>query len=350
VRSSNHRFGRANEFVVSKSHRQWPKLEHARGWILCLAVGLSCVVATNAVPWISELLVALIIGVVAANLPITHLRVAVSHADTLTGARALLRVGVVMLGFRLPIGDIVAIGLPGVTVIIATVTLTYQMTCILGDRLGLNRGLVTLIASGFAVCGAAAIAAVEGNVRRRDQDPALAIAMVTIFGTLMMVGVPIVASQLTLSDRQLGVWAGASIHEVGQVVAAASSAGAVAVAVATTVKLGRVALLSVVYMAALKRDGRRPVNPDVSSPPLMPWFVWGFVLAVVIRSAGFLPDEVLNHIDSLTTTCLAAGMFGLGLEIRVASLFPLPLRVLWLSAASTVVAASVAGGLTVMLV
>lgn len=288
---------------------------------------------------------AMFVGIVVVNLARRSSPVVAAQAAP---AKVALRVGVVLLGLRLPVADIVDLGPPGVLIVITTVAVTYWATCRIGDALRLERGLVTLIASGFAVCGAAAVAAVEGGVRRRDSDVGLAVAMVTVFGTVMLVLEPVVARLLGMSDLQLGVWAGASIHEVAQVIASASAAGAVAVAAAVTIKLGRVACLAVVYLAARSRDAREVV--DGEAPPLVPWFVCGFLLAVGVRATGVLPDAALTAGDRLTTVLLGAGMYGLGLGIHRATMARIPPAVLVLSASSTLVAATTSGLLVAVLI
>ena len=287
---------------------------------------------------------ALLVGCVAANLggPSRHL------SGQASAARMLLRTGVVLVGLRLSVQTLSSLGVAGLAIVLLTVALTFWVTCVLGDRLGLDRGLVTLVAAGFSVCGAAAIAAVEGGVRRRDRDVALAVAMVTVFGTGMVVALPLCGELLGMSDRQLGVWAGASIHEVAQVVAAASVVGPTAVAVATTVKLTRVALLPIMYVFASAREsastqaGRRL--------PRIPWFVVGFVVAVLTRTLEILPSFALAAADGAATLFLAAGMYGLGLGLRARELFPVPLRLLLLCVLSTLTAATVPGLLTLIAV
>ena len=313
-----------------------------------LGAGVLCVLAGGLVVGMSPVLLALVLGAVAANLPVLH---PMSRADVSAPARTMLRWGIVLLGLRLPLGDLLDVGVAGLAVIVATVVTTFAITCWVGDRLGLERGLVTLVATGFSICGAAAIAAVEGVVRRRDEDAALAVAMVTLFGTAMIVLLPLTAGALDLSDRQLGVWAGASIHEVAQVVAAAAVAGPAAVAVATTVKLGRVAMLVGGYAAARARDAGPEVDPGEAPGvrPGIPWFVIGFLLAVVVRSVDVLPDPAYAVADDLATVLLGAGMFGLGLGLRLVALLPVPGRLLALCTLSTLTATGVSGVLTVTL-
>ena len=313
-------------------------------WIPPMAAGGVSLAISRFAPLASPLLIALVLGAVVVNSRWGSHRFLPGHQLT---TRTMLRAGVVLLGLRLPIQDILGLGPRGLVVIALTVTITFTATCVIGDRLGIDRGLVTLIATGFSICGAAAIAAVEGGIKRRNEDVALAIAMVTVFGSAMIVALPLASHLLGLTARQQGVWAGASIHEVAQVVAAATTAGAAAVAIATTVKLGRVSLLALAYLAARRRDGATPV--EGTRPPAVPWFVVGFLVSAGIATADIVPAHVLQGADLVTTMLLAGAMFGLGLGMQVRTLFPVPLRVLGLAAASTAVAASVSLVMTMVL-
>ncbi len=320
------------------------RLTWAAPWLISLVAALAAVGLNAVFPLASALLVALVLGAIVTNTPAGG---SASLAGNAAVTSTLLRVGVVLLGLKLPLGEIVGLGLPGLAIIVVTAFVTFVGTCVIGDRLGLDRGLVTLIAAGFSICGAAAIAAVEGAIQRRTEDVALAIAMVTVFGSGMIVALPLIAGAMDLSDRQTGVWAGASIHEIAQVIAAATTAGAAAVAIAITVKLGRVALLAVAYLAARRRDDAAP-EPGVSVP-VLPWFVIGFLVAAIVRTTGILPETALDVAGVVTTLLLAGAMFGLGLGLRVRLLFPVPPRVFVLAGCSTVVAASTSLGLTLAL-
>lgn len=325
----------------------------------------------RAVPTVSPLLWAMALGIAVANSPLMPQQ---GMRSVQGGAKTMLRLGIVALGALLSWSALRGLGLSGLLVIVVTVVAVFALTCWIGDRLGLPRGLVTLTAAGFSICGAAAIAAVEGSIRRRDEDVPLALAMVTIFGTVMTFAVPLLGSALGLSSQDVGIWIGASIHEVAQVVVAASLvggataaavAGAVpaAVTAATTVKLGRVALLVVAYLAAVRRhqdsqeassaaavphgapDLRKGLRhrkakdrPSLRLRAFLPWFLIGFVLMAVARSVGLIPEAALGTVTSVGTFLLAAGMFGLGLDIRVSKLFPMPLAVVGLAAASTGIA------------
>ena len=157
-----------------------------------MLVPLAAAVLALGIGWVeplaSPLLVALVLGAAVGNSPLGRHRLMAGQQRV---AKLLLRVGVVLLGLRLPLQDVADIGVAGVVTIGTTVLTTFVLTCYLGDRLGLERGLVTLISAGFSICGASAIAAVESGIRRRDEDVALSIAMVTVFGTSMIVALPL---------------------------------------------------------------------------------------------------------------------------------------------------------------
>lgn len=303
-----------------------------------VAVGLGTVV-----PLVSPLLLALLLGALVANSRWAGHRVLVGQARV---TKLLLRLGVVALGLKLSVGALLDIGLGAVVVVVATVAVTYTATVVIGDRLGLDKGLVTLVAAGFSICGAAAIAAVDDAVRAKERHVALAVGLVTVFGSVMIVLVPWLGGVVGFSDDQTAVWAGASIHEVAQVVAAASVVGAGAIAVATIVKLGRVALLAPMYAVASRRGDSGPDR----GVPVVPWFVVGFALAVAARSTGVVPGVALDVADVVTTLLLAAGMFGLGLGIRMRELWPVPTAALVLATASTAVALGTSGVLVALLV
>lgn len=286
---------------------------------------------TRVVPLLGPLLIALVLGAVVANTRYADRPLLRDHAPA---TRALLRTGVVMIGLRLPVGDIAGIGVRGVAVVVVTVLATYGLTRAIGARTDLDGRFVVLVAAGFAICGAAAIAAVNDAVAARQRDVALAVALVTVHGGAMIALVPWLAGWWGLSDEQAAIWAGASVHEVAQVVATASVLGTGAITVALTVKLGRVALLAPVYLLTARDAGA-----GRGSVPLVPWFLAGFAVMVGVRSLGLLPGELLRLADPVTTVLLAAGMFGLGLGCRVRDLWPVPAQALALATASTAVAA-----------
>jgi uncharacterized integral membrane protein (TIGR00698 family) len=255
-------------------------------------------------------------------------------------AKRLLRVGVVLLGLRLSLGDVLALGPRGVLVVGCTVVATFFGTQWLGRRLGLSRDLSLLVATGYSICGASAIAAVEGATDADEEEVAAAIGLVTLFGSLAIVVLPILATPLGLTDEGFGAWVGASVHDVAQVVATASGAGASIVAIAVVVKLTRVVLLAPL-VAGVNLHRRREAHDDGGRPPLMPLFVALFLVAVALRSTEWLPAEMISTGRELEGWTLTAALVGLGAGVRIDRLRRLGPRPLVLGAAAWLVVAGV---------
>jgi uncharacterized integral membrane protein (TIGR00698 family) len=249
----------------------------------------------------------------------------------------MLRLGVALLGLRLAISDVTQLGFFGVLLVIATVTCTFYVTRFAGIRLGLEPKFVSLIASGFAICGAAAIAAIQDSVKAKENSVGLALALITIHGTVILAVIPLLGRLLGLDDEAIAIWAGASIHEVAQVAAAAALIGPGALAIAMGVKLGRVLMLAPIHRAvsSLHHSARGPLLREI------PWFLYAFVAAVFLRATGLLPEAALTVASHGSSILLAAGMFGLGLGIVLKDLWPIPGRAVVLSGVATLTVTSV---------
>ncbi|GAA1997419.1 hypothetical protein GCM10009838_73330 [Catenulispora subtropica] len=200
-------------------------------------------------PAVSPLTTAVVLGVVAANvLPDTVL--AAARPGLQVAAKRVMRLGIVLLGLQLALGDVLHLGWRTLAFVVAAVFATFFGTQWLGRRLGLPGRQPLLIATGFAICGASAVAAMEGVTRRPgadedDPDPVVAVALVTLCGSLAILVLPLLRGPLGLTGAgAFGHWVGASVHDVGQVVATAGAGGPAAVNGAVVVKLMRVAMLA----------------------------------------------------------------------------------------------------------
>ncbi|QZN87288.1 putative sulfate exporter family transporter [Cellulomonas sp. C5510] len=317
----------------------------APGIAAAVAVAALCVGLTTVVPVLPGLLVAIALGAVARSAGAVPASLEPGLAWT---SRRLLRAGVVLLGLQLSLGDLLGLGAREVAVLLVTVAATFSATLWLGPRLGVGRALTLLVATGFSICGAAAVAGMSPVADADEEDVATAVALVTVYGSLAIVALPLLAGVLGLTDRTAGLWAGMSVHEVAQVVAAAGTVSAAALAVAVVAKLARVLLLAplVAGVGVVRRRAGGAVAGPGRRAPLVPLFVAGFVVAVLVRSAGLVPDAVLPAVKPVTTLALGAAMTALGTQIHVGRLVRTGGRPLALGAASTVVAAAVSlGGL-----
>ena len=291
------------------------------GLLVTTAGVAASMVAHRFVSQVGGLTWAVILGAFIAN---ANLLPEIARPGLRFAMKKFLRVGVVLLGFSLSLVSIASLGLPVIVVVVVTLLSTLLATTWLGLRLGLGRPRSLLIGTGFAICGASVIAAMEENAEADDDDVAVAITMVTICGTIAMIVLPLLQGPLGPTDTQFGAWAGASVHEVGQVVAAASPAGATAVSIAIVVKLTRVLLLAPVIagvsvMRRRRSEASGTEGHDGKLPPIVPMFVLGFLVCVVIRSVGFVPDSTLGLIGYLQTIALSAALFAMGTGVHLPS-------------------------------
>ncbi|RZU54539.1 putative integral membrane protein (TIGR00698 family) [Krasilnikovia cinnamomea] len=318
--------------------------------LVAAAAGLGgALLLSHLVPAVGILTWAVALGVAAANLRVLpgRCRVALGHLT-----KRLLRAGVMLLGFSVSIGAILALGAPVIAIVAGTLLSTLLFTIWLGTRMKLGGARSLLIGTGVAICGASAIAAMEDTADADDEDVTAAIAMITLFGTLALVAYPLLRGPLGLGDIQYGVWTGVGVHEVGQVVAAASPAGAAVVTIAVIVKLTRVLLLAPVVagVSVVKRLRSPLTGTGVKRPPLVPLFVVGFLACAAVRSTGVVPPVALDWIRILQITALGAALFGMGASVHLTSLVRRSPGAIALGAVSTIFVTGVALGATLLFV
>ncbi|KAM9867107.1 hypothetical protein ACIFOC_00022 [Leucobacter aridicollis] len=341
----------------------------APGLLICLAAAGASYAAGAALPGVSPMIIAIALGIVAANTEVLP-RAATPGIDF--SAKKLLRAGIVFLGLQLVLGDIVALGAPMLAVIVCVVAGGLFGTVALGRLLKVPTQLTLLIACGFSICGAAAVAGAAGVTDPDDENEqatVTAVALVVIFGTIMIPLVPFLGPLIGLTSDQTGMWAGASIHEIAQVVAVGGILGGTALTLAVVVKLARVLLLApimAVLSVRIRRAARAraalagtqsgagtdadsvpaPLEGHAGSqpklPPIVPPFIIGFLAMVLLRSFAPLPDGVLATGQLLQTVLLSAAMFGLGCGVRVKSLVQVGFRPFVLAALATVLVAAIA--------
>jgi uncharacterized integral membrane protein (TIGR00698 family) len=309
------------------------------GLAVCGAATAVAVAINRVAPTASPLLVAIVLGAALANT--VALPSAVAPGIQFS-AKRLLRVGIAVLGLQLMLGDIVALGWRVIVMVAAVVGMGILGTMHAGRMLGVPWTQRLLIGCGFSICGAAAVAATDGVVDADEEEVLTGIALVVLFGTLMIPIVPLLSTWLALSHHQAGLWAGGSIHEVAQVVAAGGAIGGDALAVAVIVKLARVLMLAPVMAVLSVRRRRLSLDADIRRPPLVPLFVVAFVACVAIRSTGIVPLEVVHAAQLVQTVLLTAAMFALGAGVRFATIRKVGMRPMVLATVSTVWVALIA--------
>lgn len=323
-----------------------PSPIRAGGWksyLPGLAVTLAGAAAawgiSQLIPGISPLLVAIVVGALWRNLITVPRSLSPGVAFS---SKKLLRAGIILLGLQLSLSAILGLG-PGVLlVVVASVGITFAVTLWVGRLMGISLTQRLLIASGVSICGAAAVAAVENASDAKEEETATAIALVVLFGTLLIPVLPFLGGVLGLDAESTGMWIGASTHEVAQVVAAGSAVGGGALAVAVTVKLARVMTLAPIVAGISVYMRKTGAATDGKRPPIVPFFIVGFIAAVLLRSSGILPDPLLAVLQIVQTMLLAAAMFALGLGLDIKSLIKVGGRPVLLGLGATLLILGVA--------
>jgi uncharacterized integral membrane protein (TIGR00698 family) len=262
----------------------------------------------------SPMILAIIIGIAFHNLIGTPAR---AKAGVVFSLRKVLRFAIILLGLQLTAEQVLDVGATGLAVIALTLVGTFLFTTWLGRLLGVERKLAELIAAGTSICGASAVIATNTVTDASDEDVAYAVACVTVFGSIAMFAYPLLPGLLHLTPHAYGLWAGASIHEIAQVVAAAFQDGKAAGDFGTIAKLSRVTMLAPVVIAlglmtrsrALKSGH---VRTQAKAP--MPWFVLGFIALVGINSVVSVPADLKGALVTLTTFLLSVALAAMGLE------------------------------------
>ncbi len=246
--------------------------------------------------------------------------------------RPLLRWAVAGLGFRLSLGEIVRIGGPALVVVVTSTFAALAFGVWVGRRLGLSEKLAILLSVGGGICGASAVVAADSVLQAEKRESALALGIITLLGTLGIVAYPWLGRAAGMSDFLYGVWDGASLHEMAQVVAAGAGYSHEATDVATVVKLARITLLApvVFYLAWRMRQAAATPRPEAAEAPrqpdrspkvsLVPWFLVLFVLFAALNSTGWLAAPLVKQLQRADLWLLCVGMAGVGLQTSFADL------------------------------
>lgn len=260
--------------------------------------------------------------------------------------RPVLRWAVAGLGFRLSLSELWKIGAPALVVVIVSTLTALVFGWWIARRLGISEKLGLLLGVGGAICGASAVVAADSVVHAEKRDAALALGIITLLGTVGILIYPLLLHPLGLSDFAYGVWDGASLHEMAQVVAAGFAVSDEAARVATVVKLARICLLApvVLYLGWSLRHQHREAGRAKVSP--VPWFLVLFVAFAVVNSLGVLPRPWIEALKTADLWLLCVGMAGVGLQTGFHDLRSAGLKPILAGGAQWVFLAGVSYGLT----
>lgn len=283
----------------------------------------------------SALTFAIIIGMVLGNTLFPSIAPHTASGVDFAKAR-LLRAGIILFGFRLTFQEAASVGVAGIVIDAIIIFSVYGLAMTVGRRLlGLDRQTCMLVGAGAAVCGAAAVMAMEPIAKAQAHKVSVAVATVVVFGTLSMFLYPLLYPYLGMSEHAFGIFIGSTVHEVAQVVAAGNAVGPIAAKTAMVEKMLRVMMLApFLFLVSwwLQRQARRnPSGEEAGRARLsIPWFAVGFIVAVGINSLDVIDPAIVNVLTEASTIMLAMAMAALGLRthagaIRQAGAAPLKL-------------------------
>jgi uncharacterized integral membrane protein (TIGR00698 family) len=300
------------------------------GVLVCIAITLAAI-ALQAIEvsfareaYLEALVLAILIGVVVrtAWLPPANFVPGISFC-----AKFLLECAVVMLGASVSAATVLALGPFLLLGIASVVAIALGVSFVICRALGLPLRMAILIACGNSICGNSAIAAVAPVIGADGDDIAASISFTAVLGVIVVLTLPLLVPVLQLSLTQYGVLAGLTVYAVPQVLAATLPIGALSNQVGTVIKLVRVLMLGpvVLGLSLLARDLRtdparaRANRGRPNWHELVPWFITGFLILLMVRSLGLIPPVALppiTHVAAVLTTISMAAL-GLGVDVRV---------------------------------
>ncbi len=272
----------------------------------------------------SALTIAIVGGMIIGNTVYRFIAVP-SHQGIAFSKQKLLRAGIILFGFKLTFQDIAAVGFSGVLIDALVLTSTFFLAFWLGrKKLGLDEQSVILIGAGSSICGAAAILATEPVLKAHAEKVAVAVATVVVFGTAAMFLWPVMfeaVRHLGITEFSYGLFAGSTIHEVAQAVAAGKSVSDAAMNTAVITKMIRVMMLAPFLIAlsswiAKKHRGNTHEKTGIS----IPWFAVAFLAVAGFNSFSLLPHTLVQQIIALDNLLLAAAMGALGITTHVSAI------------------------------
>lgn len=295
--------------------------QNTKGLLLVVALSVIALVAPLVLgSMFSPLLVAIVLGMLLGNTlypkwkPIFEQGVGFSQ-------KQILRAGIVLYGFRLTFSDVMGVGIAALLLDVIIVFGTFFLTLWLAQRVfRVDRETAILIGSGASICGAAAVLAAAPVAKAPAHKVSVAVATVVLFGTIAMLVYPLIyaAGVLPFSASEFGIYIGATVHEVAQVVAAGGVISETVANTAVITKMTRVMLLAPFLLMLSFMMGQ--ANTSAKTRISVPWFAVGFVLVVALHSVPIWPKVWVQWVVWLDTLLLCMAMAALGLTTNLSDM------------------------------
>ena len=238
-------------------------------------------------------------------------------------AKHVLRIGIALLGLRITLAQVAALGWGPVGVVVVSVLLTIGVSMVAARLLGFQGVFGLLTGGATAICGASAALALSAalpNHPMKDKATLFTVIGVSALSTLAMVAYPMLVRALGMDELHAGMFLGATIHDVAQVVGAGYSLSTPTGDTATLVKLMRVAMLLPVIVFAAMLTRSRDAAAGGERPPLLPWFAVAFAVLVAVNSTGWVPRALQTAGNDISRWCLIGSIAGIGMKTHLKEL------------------------------
>ncbi|HEU5318012.1 MAG TPA: putative sulfate exporter family transporter [Chloroflexota bacterium] len=269
-------------------------------------------------PAISEVLVAVLLGLIVANLLVIPSGV---KPGVRFGVQRVLRFGIILLGARLSLVDVARIGFGSLGLVVLCMTVAFSVAAIMGRILRLPPRLAVLIGVGTAVCGNSAIIATAPVIEAEEREVSFAVGTITLFGTLAVFLYPLIGHALGLTAPQFGVWSGVAVNDTSQVIATSAAYAPEARDVAAVVKLVRNTLMAPLLLLIAWWWNRRAAASSGAAAKgargAFPLFVLGFLGVALLRTVGIIDRPTAALIDEVAKLCILVALAGVGLSTRL---------------------------------
>jgi len=289
-------------------------------------------------PWfkdigLSPLIIGIVLGIIYANTVRVHLPQEYSPG-IIFSTKKLLRIAIVFYGFRITYQSISEVGMSGFVAGALIVTLTFTLGYLIGVKLlKLDLHTTILISAGSSICGAAAVLATESVLKSEAYKTAIAVSSVVVFGSILMFLHPFLykVGYINLDENSIGVYLGATLHEVANVVAAGNTLGEDISNDAVIVKMIRVMMLApfLIFLGLFLANKTKKKNKRLRIS--IPWFALCFIAVAGFNSLEILPNHLIESINQLDTFALTMSMCALGMETSFTKFKNVGLKPLYLS-------------------
>ena len=270
---------------------------------------------------ISPLIIGIVLGMIYAN-TLRNKLPQQWHTGIVFSTKTILRAGIVLYGFRLTFQSIEEVGINGIIISFLIVSLTFIIGYIVGVKfLKLDKETTILTSAGSSICGAAAVLATEPVINAKPYKSAIAVSTVVLFGTIAMFLYPFLykAGLIPFDESTMGVYIGATIHEVAHVVAAGNAIGSVASSDAIVVKMIRVMMIApfLILLSIWLAKSAKNTTSKTKAKITIPWFAVFFIVVVGFNSLNLLSLTTINTINAIDTFALTMAMSALGMETSI---------------------------------